>query len=63
MSGELIDVETQDGVADAYLASQDDQGRHPGVLFLVDAFGLRPQIERIAYAEWLHSLAGGCSPS
>jgi carboxymethylenebutenolidase len=48
MSGELIDVETQDGVADAYLASPDDQGRHPGVLFLVDAFGLRPQIERMA---------------
>jgi carboxymethylenebutenolidase len=43
----MIDVTTRDGVADAYLARLDDEG-HPGVLLAVDAFGLRPQIERMA---------------
>ena len=46
-----IDITTPDGVADAYLARPDDQP-HPGVLFIMDAFGLRPtiaeMIERIA---------------
>ena len=45
MSGETVDVKTQDGVADAYLSRPDDGARHPGVLFVMDAFGLRPQIE------------------
>ncbi len=49
MRGEHVAIETEDGVADGYLARPvDDQGRAPGVLFLVDAFGLRPQIERMA---------------
>jgi carboxymethylenebutenolidase len=48
MSGEMIDVQTRDGVANAYLSQPDDGQRHPGVLFLIDAFGLRPQIERMA---------------
>jgi carboxymethylenebutenolidase len=48
MSGEIIDVKTQDGVADAYLSRPDDGERHPGLLFMVDAFGLRAQIERMA---------------
>jgi carboxymethylenebutenolidase len=48
MSGELIEVATQDGAADAYLARPDDGGRHPAVLLVVDAYGLRPQIERMA---------------
>jgi carboxymethylenebutenolidase len=47
VSGETIDVTTQDGVADAYLARPDEE-RHPGVLLVVDAYGLRPQIERMA---------------
>jgi carboxymethylenebutenolidase len=47
MRREMIDVTTQDGVADAYLARPDDEG-HPAVLLAVDAFGLRPQIERMA---------------
>jgi carboxymethylenebutenolidase len=47
MRSELIDVTTQDGVADAYLVRPDDE-RHPAVLLVVDAFGLRPQIERMA---------------
>jgi carboxymethylenebutenolidase len=45
---EHIDVKTADGVADSYLARPDDGRPHPGVLFLVDAFGLRPQIEAMA---------------
>src|SRR4051812_35247820 len=47
MRGERIDVTTQDGVADAYLARPDEE-QHPGVLLVMDAFGLRPQIERMA---------------
>ena len=45
LPSETIDVATPDGVADAYLARPDDE-RQPGVLLLMDAFGLRPQIER-----------------
>jgi carboxymethylenebutenolidase len=49
MSAEHVEIRTEDGVADAYLARPaDDDGRRPGVLFLVDAFGLRPQIELMA---------------
>ena len=49
MSGERVEITTEDGVADGYLARPtDDDGRRAGVLFLVDAFGLRPQIERMA---------------
>ena len=46
--GETIDVTTPDGVADAYLARPDDDGAHPAVLFVMDAYGLRPQIEQMA---------------
>jgi len=46
--GETIDVTAPDGVADAYLARPDDDGPHPGVLFVMDAYGLRPQIEAMA---------------
>lgn len=48
MSSETIDIETKEGVADAYLSRPDDGERHPGVLLIMDAFGLRPQIERMA---------------
>jgi carboxymethylenebutenolidase len=51
MAVENVDITTPDGVADAYLARPDDQP-HPGVLFIMDAFGLRPtiaeMIDRIA---------------
>jgi len=51
MAVQNVDITTADGVADAYLARPDDQS-HPGVLFIMDAFGLRPtigeMIERIA---------------
>jgi len=46
--GETIDVTTPDGVADAYLARPDVDGSHPAVLFVMDAYGLRPQIEQMA---------------
>ena len=47
MSGSTIEVRTRDGVADAYLSGR-DEGRKRGVLFLMDAFGLRPVIEEMA---------------
>ncbi|MGA9874938.1 MAG: alpha/beta fold hydrolase, partial [Solirubrobacteraceae bacterium] len=48
MSSETVEIETQDGVADAYLSRPADEERHPAVLLIMDAFGLRPQIERMA---------------
>lgn len=48
MNGEMVDVITRDGVADAYLSRPVGQdGRHPGVLFIMDAFGLRSRIEEM----------------
>jgi carboxymethylenebutenolidase len=43
-----VAIETSDGVADAYLTRPDDGDRHPGVLFVMDAYGLRPRIEEMA---------------
>jgi carboxymethylenebutenolidase len=43
-----VDIETPDGAADAYLTRPDDGRRHPGVLLIMDAFGLRPRIEEMA---------------
>ncbi|WP_151083133.1 dienelactone hydrolase family protein [Nocardioides cynanchi] len=37
-----LDIETPDGTAEAYLT-----GEGPGVLFFIDAIGLRPQIEQM----------------
>ena len=48
MQTSTIDITTPDGVADAYLTRPDEGDRHPGVLFLMDAFGLRPRIEEMA---------------
>jgi carboxymethylenebutenolidase len=48
MSGSMIDAPTHDGTADAYLTKPDDGERHPGVLLIMDAFGLRSQIQGIA---------------
>ncbi len=41
------EITTPDGVANAYFSRPDDQP-HPGVLFVMDAFGLRPTIEEMA---------------
>jgi carboxymethylenebutenolidase len=46
--GKTIEVKTPEGIADAYLTRPDDGRAHPGVLLLVDAFGLRPQIKAMA---------------
>ncbi|WP_316524820.1 dienelactone hydrolase family protein [Kitasatospora brasiliensis] len=46
--GTLVDIPTADGIADAYLAHPDDGRAHPGVILYQDAFGLRPQLERLA---------------
>jgi len=42
-----VDISTPDGVANAYLA-RPDEGAHPGVLFLMDAYGVRPAIHEMA---------------
>jgi carboxymethylenebutenolidase len=46
--GKTIQIKTPEGVADSYLTRPDDGRPHPGVLLLVDAFGLRPRIEEMA---------------
>jgi carboxymethylenebutenolidase len=43
----VIEIQTQDGRAEAHVARPDDD-EHPGVLFLMDAIGLRPRIEEMA---------------
>ena len=47
MPGSVVDITAPDGVADAYLARSDDRP-HPGVLLIMDAFGLRPTIDEMA---------------
>jgi carboxymethylenebutenolidase len=46
--GTVVDIKTDDGVADAYISRPDGEQRHPGVLFIMDAYGLRPWIETMA---------------
>lgn len=41
-----IQIQVPDGTAEAYVAGPDDRSA-PGVLFYMDAYGLRPQIERM----------------
>jgi carboxymethylenebutenolidase len=48
MRSSTIDISCPQGVADAYLTRPDEGERHPGVLFMMDAFGLRPRIEAMA---------------
>ena len=43
-----VDVRTEDGIADACLIRPDGPGPYPGVLFFMDAFGLRPRIVEMA---------------
>jgi carboxymethylenebutenolidase len=44
----IVDVPTEDGVADAYLVLPGGDGPFPGVLFFMDAFGLRPRLYEMA---------------
>ena len=46
--GTSVDIPTADGVADAYLTKPGTEGPHPGVLFYMDAFGLRPHLHEMA---------------
>ena len=46
--GSIVEVHTPDGAADAYLTRPDDDERRPGVLLIMDAYGLRPRIEEMA---------------
>jgi carboxymethylenebutenolidase len=48
MQSTIVDVQTADGLADAYLTRPDDDRPHPGVLLIMDAYGLRPRIEEMA---------------
>lgn len=48
-----LDIETPDGICDASLAVPDESGQFPGVIFLMDAFGVRPVID-----EWIKRIAG-----
>jgi carboxymethylenebutenolidase len=47
MPNETIDIQTPDGTADAYLSRPDGESRG-SVLFMFDAFGLRPRIYEMA---------------
>ncbi|MGH2843590.1 MAG: dienelactone hydrolase family protein [Solirubrobacteraceae bacterium] len=48
MNRSTIDVPTPDGVADCYLTEPAGDRAHRGVLFMIDAIGLRPRIEEMA---------------
>src|SRR6476660_10428485 len=46
--GQTIEIQTADGLAEAYLTRPADGAEHPGVLLYIDAIGLRPRIEQMA---------------
>ncbi|MFI9250858.1 dienelactone hydrolase family protein [Streptomyces sp. NPDC053069] len=48
VQGTDLDIQTEDGVADAYLAHPADGRPRPGVLFYQDAYGLRPHLRSMA---------------
>ena len=48
MQKTMVDIPTEDGVADSYLVLPDGDGPYPGVLMFMDAFGLRARIEEMA---------------
>jgi carboxymethylenebutenolidase len=48
MQSSTDDVGTADGTADAYLTGPDGDGDLPGVLFVMDAYGLRPRVQDMA---------------
>lgn len=49
----MVDIEAADGIAEAYVA-RSDADDHPGVLFFMDIFGLRPRLCEMAdrIASW-----------
>jgi len=48
VQGTAVDIPTEDGIADAYLAHPGDGLPHPAVLLYQDAFGLRPHLKSMA---------------
>jgi len=48
VQGTAVDIPTEDGVADAYVAYAGDGDPRPGVLLYQDAFGLRPYLKSMA---------------
>jgi carboxymethylenebutenolidase len=48
IQGTAVDIPTQDGTADAYLAHPGDGNPHPAVLLYMDVFGLRPHLHSMA---------------
>ncbi|WP_327312230.1 dienelactone hydrolase family protein [Streptomyces sp. NBC_01235] len=48
VQGTPVDIPTEDGIADAYLAHPGDETPRPGVLLYQDAFGLRPHLKAMA---------------
>ncbi|AKJ15166.1 dienelactone hydrolase [Streptomyces incarnatus] len=48
VQGTDLDIQTEDGVADAYLVRPADGRPRPGVLFYMDAYGLRPHLRSMA---------------
>ncbi|MEV0173054.1 dienelactone hydrolase family protein [Streptomyces sp. NPDC050803] len=48
IQGTDVDIATEDGTADAYLAHPADGNPRPGVLLFMDAFGLRPRLRAMA---------------
>src|SRR5579862_1511905 len=47
-----VDIATPDGVCDARLATPQSGEKSPGVLFAMDAFGVRPVID-----DWIQRIA------
>ncbi|WP_437614398.1 dienelactone hydrolase family protein [Sorangium sp. So ce834] len=48
MNGTKIEIETKDGVADAYVSHPGGEGPWPAVLFYMDGLGLRPSLFAMA---------------
>lgn len=48
VQGTTVDISTEDGIADAYLAHPGDEHPRPAVLLYQDAFGLRPHLKSMA---------------
>lgn len=48
MPGTLVDIPTDDGIADCYVAQPADSGPFPAVLFYPDGIGVRPRLYDMA---------------
>ncbi|WP_251091884.1 dienelactone hydrolase family protein [Streptomyces sp. Caat 7-52] len=48
VQGNVVDIPTEDGAADAYLVHPADGRPRPGVLLYQDAYGLRPHLRSMA---------------